>query len=103
MALSSILVPAVASTNWGAEGLIVLRIICGFGAVRFGAIELFYQYDYNTSHSNTSLLILKLHILNHLQGVTYPAMHNLIARWIPKSERSRAATFIWSGIKRKNV
>ena len=30
-------------------------------------------------------------------------MHNLIARWIPKSERSRAATFIWSGIKHKNV
>ena len=46
MALSSILVPAVASTNWGAEGLIVLRIICGFGAVRFDAIEHFYQYDY---------------------------------------------------------
>ena len=45
MALSSILVPAVASTNWGAEGLIVLRIICGFGAVRFGATRLFYQYD----------------------------------------------------------
>ena len=46
MALSSILVPAVASTNWGAEGLIVLRIICGFGAVRFDVIEHFYQYDY---------------------------------------------------------
>ena len=50
MALSSILVPSVASTNWGAEGLIVLRIICGFGAVRFGAIELFYQYDYRFKH-----------------------------------------------------
>ena len=42
MALSSILVPAVASTDWGAEGLIVLRIICGFGAVRFGVIEYIY-------------------------------------------------------------
>ena len=52
---------------------------------------------------NKALLILKLHISNHLQGVTYPAMHNLIARWIPKSERSRAATFIWSGIKHKDV
>ena len=46
MALSSILVPAVASTNWGAEGLIVLRIICGFGAVRFVVLELFYKYEY---------------------------------------------------------
>ena len=35
MAVSSILVPPVASTSWGTEGLIILRIICGFGAVRF--------------------------------------------------------------------
>ena len=41
MAVSSILVPPVASTNWGAEGLIILRIICGFGAVRF-SIERYF-------------------------------------------------------------
>ena len=34
MSISSIFVPVVAATKWGAEGLIVLRIICGFGAVR---------------------------------------------------------------------
>ena len=34
MSISSILVPIVVSTTWGAEGLIILRIICGFGAVR---------------------------------------------------------------------
>ena len=34
MSISSILVPVVVSTTYGAEGLIILRIICGFGAVR---------------------------------------------------------------------
>ena len=34
MAISSIFVPVVAATKWGAEGLIVLSIITGFGAVR---------------------------------------------------------------------
>ena len=34
MSISSILVPVVVPTTWGAEGLIMLRIICGFGAVR---------------------------------------------------------------------
>ena len=41
MAVSSILVPPVASTSWGAEGLIILRIICGFGAVSF-SIERYF-------------------------------------------------------------
>ena len=43
MAVSSILVPPVASTSWGAEGLIILRIICGFGAVRL-SIERYFQW-----------------------------------------------------------
>ena len=34
MAISSLLVPIVAVTTWGAGGLIVLRIICGLGAVK---------------------------------------------------------------------
>ena len=31
------------------------------------------------------------------QGVTYPAMNALIGRWVPKNERSRIATIIYTG------
>ena len=43
MSVSSLLVPVVASSAFGAEGLIVLRIICGFGAVR-SIITPFFEY-----------------------------------------------------------
>jgi len=33
------------------------------------------------------------------EGVTFPAMHALLALWIPPMERSRAVTFVYSGVE----
>ena len=33
----------------------------------------------------------------YFQGVVYPAMHAMIAKWAPPSERSRIALFSYSG------
>lgn len=31
------------------------------------------------------------------EGVTYPAMHAMLARWIPPMERSKFAAYVYAG------
>lgn len=32
-----------------------------------------------------------------LQGVTFPSMHAMLARWIPPLERSKFAAYVYAG------
>ena len=31
------------------------------------------------------------------EGVTFPAMHAMMAKWIPNEERGKLGSFIWAG------
>ena len=75
-------------------------------ATRFGAKKVFGFGVFTTvvltlvtplvAH-NTALL-LAVRIVEGLgEGVTYPAMHAMWARWAPPLERSRLATMCYSG------
>lgn len=37
------------------------------------------------------------------EGVTYPAMHAMLARWIPPLERSKFAAYVYAGMYSQNL
>lgn len=47
--------------------------------------------------SSLPLLVACRIVTGLFEGVLYPTLHGLISKWSPPTERSRIATFIWSG------
>jgi MFS family permease len=43
-----------------------------------------------------ALIALRI-ILGVIQGVTFPSMHALIAKWVPPDERAKISSFIYAG------
>ncbi|XP_068248075.1 putative inorganic phosphate cotransporter [Palaemon carinicauda] len=50
------------------------------------------------AYTNITPLIVALRVLEGLgEGVTFPAMNSLMARWIPPLERSKMSAFVYAG------
>lgn len=89
-------------------GFVVTQIPGGRLAERFGAKWLFGVAVLSTSlltllipaaasWSVNAFVALRV-VMGLGQGVTFPAMHCMIARWMPKDERSLLSTIIYSGM-----
>lgn len=72
---------------------IVFRV---FG-IGIGATALLTLVTPLCAHMSTSLLIAVRVIEGIFEGVTYPCIHAVWARWAPPLERSRLATLAFSG------
>ena len=49
------------------------------------------------ANAGKGYLIANRILMGLSEGVTFPVMHSMIARWIPPTERSRLGALIWAG------
>lgn len=69
--------------------------------IRICRFRTFFLSYYLLSKCTSCLVLLYLCPSNNcfmFQGVAMPAMNNMISKWIPVSERSRALSFVYSGM-----
>ncbi|CAG4958814.1 unnamed protein product [Parnassius apollo] len=66
-------------------------------AIGIGATSLLTLFTPPLAHISTGLLIAVRVVEGLFEGVTYPCIHAVWARWAPGGERARLATFAFSG------
>ena len=71
------------------------KIVLGFGVVWWSLFTLLTPLSALTSFP---VLIATRILMGIGEGVAFPATYNLLGRWVPMRERSRAASFNLSGI-----
>ena len=76
------------------------KILFGVGILVDAAMSLLTPV---AARCSVYLLIATRVIEGMGEGLTFPSMHALLAKWIPPMERSRAVTFVYSGLDFGNV
>lgn len=66
-------------------------------AIGIGTTSLLTLFTPPLAHTSTALLIAVRVIEGFFEGVTYPCIHAVWARWAPGEERARLATLAFSG------
>lgn len=70
---------------WGLVPFLVVRVAEGFTEV-------------NTFNKRFILFFIIIHFyIFSIQGVTFPAMHTMLAQWVPPLERSKFAAIVYAG------
>lgn len=71
------------------------KLVYGFG-IFFTAV--FTILSPIAAYTNITFFIAVRALAGFAEGVTYPAMHAMLARWIPPLERSKFAAYVYAGI-----
>lgn len=72
---------------WGLVPFLVVRVAEGFTEVNILLLIKLY-----------TCIRLAINIFVIIQGVTFPAMHSMLAHWVPPLERSKFAAIVYAGI-----
>lgn len=83
---ASILTPIAARIHYSL--FITMRFVQGIGGVSIK--------NHYTNGLNSDILVI-VTALARLQGVSFPAMHVMIAKWAPPNERSVIASIVYAG------
>jgi len=76
------------ATKWGGKH------VYGVGVLMTSILTLLTPWAAETS--NTVLIILRI-AEGFFEGVTYPAFHSILGRWVPLHERTQISTFVYAG------
>jgi len=82
-------VPAgMAAERWGG------KLIFGLGVLLTGVFNVLTPLAARSSLS--ALLVVRV-LTGMSEGITFPVMNSMLSRWVPKSERSTLAAFVFAG------
>lgn len=94
-------------------GYIITQIPAGILAEKFGGKWMFGCGTLITAvltlltpvsaHAGVGWLVANRVLMGLGEGVTFPSMHAMIAKWIPPKERSKLGSLIWAGAQAGTV